>query len=293
VKKTIKYIEIASALVGLAPLGTAIWSAVKFVTSTSDKTFYFFIGLTSISILGLISLFYIVQQSKFKNTNVFKIEELLDNYYENEGRKFIDNNGGQYLINKTKNSIKDLEKKGVTGTLSQDVYYIYLYSLLNGASKRIWAASIMGEEEWVDTPEEEEFLRLNLLASRRDVLVERIFIIEKSAVKKMLDNPAIKIMIARRNDYMKTYFIIKEALVKARQNLLTDIGSGFLAFDDFAIASDVFEDSYIRGILNLDDGTIKKNNRIFTNLRDFAKPLDQNFIEEFENSLEHGNESNL
>jgi len=44
--------------------------------------------------------------------------------------------------------------------------------------------------------------------------------------------------------------VIAEEVKNLKPNLLTDIGSGFLAFDDFAIAIDVFKDSFIRVTLS-------------------------------------------
>lgn len=146
---------------------------------------------------------------------------------------------------------------------------------------RIWATSIMGAEEWNKSPEEKEFLRLNIKASERKVLVERIFIVEKDNIQNMLNTPAVIMQIEKRNDYLKTYIIIQEDLKEKKPELLTDVGSGFLAFDDYAVASDVFADCEIRGRLFLDEGNISWYNRLFTNLRDFAMPLDKEVVEEY------------
>lgn len=214
-----------------------------------------------------------------KNTRAYKIREYFESYIEGNKNYFKDEQHNA-LVEKTMTSINTLIKKGATKTLESDIYYQYLFSLLSGATRRIWATSIMGEEEWVDSPEECEFLKLNLEASTRKVLVERIFIVKESSIKQMLSTPAVIKQINKRNDYLKVYIVIEEKLRSKKPNLLTDVGSGFLAFDDFAIAIDVFEDSYIRGILSLDIETIDRFNRIFTNLRDFASPLDMEFITE-------------
>jgi len=275
-KKTIEFISLLSAIVGLAPLITGIYSIIKlFKADTTNKPLYIIIFFICISSIAGIIILYLVYTNKQKKGTAYKIEKNLDLYINGEGQSFIQNNTNKELVKHTKDSIKVLIKKGITNTLESEVYYMYLFAMLNGATNRIWAASIMGEEEWVDTPEEEEFLRLNINASKRKVLVERIFIIEKKLVKKMLSNKLIQEQIDKRTDYFKTYIIAREELNDHKPNLLTDIGSGFLAFDDFAVASDVFQDSFIRGILTLDEETIKRNNRIFTNLRDFAKPLDK------------------
>jgi hypothetical protein len=256
-----------------------VYLVVQLLKNDSNETLYIIQISFCFSIIAGIAIAYLIYINRLKSTNAYKIEKYLDKYVEGEGVNFIRGVSDRELIANTKKSIKILIKNGITNTLDPDVYYMYLFSLLNGATTRIWAASIMGEGEWIDTREEEEFLRLNINASKRRVLVERIFIVEQDLINKVLNNEAIKAQINKRSDYLKTYIVLKEELNASKPNLLTDIGSGFIAFDDFAIASDVFQDSFIRGILTLDEETIKRNNRIFTNLRDFSKPLDLRFAE--------------
>lgn len=277
-KKTIEVVGLLSSILGLGPLVTGVYAVIKvFQDDHTDRTLYILLAIGCLSLIAGIVLFHIYFTNRLKSKSPYKMEKQLDLYIKNTGAAYLNSKNSQELIKKTRESIRKLINKGVTDTLDEEVYYIYLFSLLNGATKRVWAASIMGKEEWNETPEENEFLRLNIAASLRMVLVERIFIVEQAEIGEMLSNDAIKKQINKRNDYLKTYIIIKEEIARERPHLLTDIGSGFLAFDDFAIASDVFEDSYIRGILNLDEETLRKNNRNFTNLRDFAKPLDKKF----------------
>jgi hypothetical protein len=230
--------------------------------------------LIIIIIILLLSFLLDMILKKVKQRKEARIRVYFEKYVSNQRSFYLDKfKDKNTIIKRMRKSISNLIKKGKTSTLNSDVYYLYLFSLLNGARKRIWATSILGEGEWNDSVEEKEFLRLNLEAQLRKVLVERVFIIERSSFTKLNILPVLE-QIRLRNDYLKTYIIFKEDITKSKPNLLTDIGSGFLAFDDYAIAIDVFEDSEIRGMLSLDDETIDRYNRIFTNLRDFLKPLD-------------------
>ena len=233
-------------------------------------------------LVGTIIAAALIIRSKAKKKKANKIITYFKNYESEQGGPYLSglDDKKEKLI-KFESSIKDIIKDEKTSILDSDIYYLYLFSMLNGANMRIWATSIMGAEEWNDSPEEKEFLRLNIKASERKVLVERIFIVEKDNIQNMLNTPAVIMQIEKRNDYLKTYIIIQEDLKEKKPELLTDVGSGFLAFDDYAVASDVFADCEIRGKLFLDDGTISWYNRLFTNLRDFAKPLDKKFVEEY------------
>lgn len=284
-KKVVEYINTLGSFIALLAFFGIISLANLLDKLKFDKTYKFliYIGITALAvIIAFVILQVILYHTKIKNNKAFLIEKYLDEYIAFEGVHFLEgmknNNQDKILISRSRQSIKLLSKKGITNTLESDVYYMYLFSLLNGAKKRIWAASIVGEEEWIDTPEEDEFLRLNINAAKKQVLVERIFILKQQKIQPFLENKAIRTFINKRNDYLKTYIIIEENISRERANLLTDIGSGFLAFDDFAIATDVFQDSFIRGILTLEEEAISRNNRIFTNLRDFAIPLDKNFL---------------
>ena len=233
-------------------------------------------------LVGTIIAAALIIRSKAKKKKANKIITYFKNYESEQGGPYLSglDDKKEKLIN-FESSIKDIIKDEKTSILDSDIYYLYLFSMLNGANMRIWATSIMGAEEWNDSPEEKEFLRLNIKASERKVLVERIFIVEKDNIQSMLNTLAVTTQIETRNDYLKTYIIVQEDLKEKKPELLTDVGSGFLAFDDYAVASDVFADCEIRGKLFLDDGNISWYNRLFTNLRDFAMPLDKEFVEEY------------
>ena len=282
-KNIIPYVCFAAASVTLfITIGVLLdWFQLKI--TEMDQTWIISILILIIFILvGTIIASALIRRHKADKKKANEIITYFKNYESEQGVLYLSelDNKKEKLI-KFESSIKDLIKDEKTSILDSDIYYLYLFSMLNGANRRIWATSIMGGEEWNESPEETEFLRLNIKASERKVLVERIFIVEKDNIQNMLNIPAVITQIETRNDYLKTYIIVQEDLKEKKPELLTDVGSGFLAFDDYAVASDVFADCEIRGKLFLDDGNILWYNRLFTNLRDFVKPLDEKFVEEY------------
>lgn len=277
----IPYVCFAAAIVTLFITIRVILYWFQLKITEMDQTWIISILILIIFILvGTIIAAALIIRSKANKKKANKIITYFKNYESKQGGPYLSrlDNKNEKLI-KFESSIKDLIKDEKTNILDSDIYYLYLFSMLNGANRRIWATSIMGGEEWNESAEEEEFLRLNITASERKVLVERIFIVEKDNIQNMLHIPAVITQIETRNDYLKTYIIVQEDLKEEKPELLTDVGSGFLAFDDYAVASDIFADSEIRGKLFLDDGNISGYNRLFTNLRDFARPLDKKFVD--------------
>ena len=63
------------------------------------------------------------------------------------------------LFRKTKKSLKTLDERR---DFDEDVYYLMLYSLFHDAEGTVNVVSILDDNEWVDTPEEDEFLRVIL-----------------------------------------------------------------------------------------------------------------------------------
>lgn len=280
----IKFVYIFAAIVTILlaiPTIRKWFTELTSIEINQAQIIYVLIFMLVILLCAIIADFFI-RKSKAKKKKANKIITYFKNYESEQGGPYLSglDDKKEKLIN-FESSIKDIIKDEKTSILDSDIYYLYLFSMLNGANMRIWATSIMGAEEWNESPEEKEFLRLNIKASERKVLVERIFIVEKDNIQNMLNTPAVIMQIEKRNDYLKTYIIIQEDLKEKKPELLTDVGSGFLAFDDYAVASDVFADCEIRGRLFLDEGNISWYNRLFTNLRDFAMPLDKEVVEEY------------
>ena len=218
-----------------------------------------------------------------QNNNASKADIIL-NWFN----KYIERKDLQYIkylqenglidskINKMHKSLDYLKKNNLSGQLDSDIYYLYIYSLLFGAKTRVWAVS-MGSE-WNDSEEEKEFLRMNFEVAKRKVQLERIFVIERKDIRTFLSQKPIVEQINKRNTYFKTYIAFKEDIDNKNPSLYQQLGCGFLAFDDFAIADDRFVGEDIRGFIHTQKVLYDDYNRKFTELRDFVMPLDDDFL---------------
>lgn len=184
----------------------------------------------------------------------------------------------EFKITQMYDSLKNLKINGEdSGELESKLYYLYIFSLLHGAKTRVWAVS-MGSE-WNDSEEEKEFLRMNFEVARRKIHLERVFVIEKKDLNKLIKTEAVIEQINNRGVYYKTYVAFKEDMDAKNPNLYNQLGCGFLAFDDFAIADDRFVENDIRGFIHTSRASYRDFNTKFTELRDFAIVLDNDYIE--------------
>jgi len=284
-KEILKAITILGAIVSVVRIAQFVYENREFIiTFIMANGFFVFLLVYAFIVTVLIIVYYVYNAYTSK---VLRIDEYFKEYIENEGQHYFNQlNNKDAIIKEMRASIKELYKKGHTGTLSSKLYYFYLFSLLYGAKKRIWATSVMGGEEWVETAEELEFQRLNLLAAKNRKLVERIFVIKKDEIHKVLESKNVMEQIQKRDDYLKTYIVFREDVEQVKPGLIRELSNGFLAFDDYAVAEDVFENNMIRGLLQLDDEIITTFSKTFTNLRDFAVALDDSFIGELRSAIE-------
>lgn len=296
--------EIYEKIVKVCTTITAIISAVSsiIVTTTNDinniinntSNWNWFIVIPIIFfILCIVQIVLLILNKKKKsihNANEYikndsKIDILQQSFddYINSGeatqymKTLGDKNEQEFKISQMYESLKNLKINGEdSGELESKLYYLYIFSLLHGAKTRVWAVS-MGSE-WNDSEEEKEFLRMNFEVARRKIHLERIFVIEKKDLKNLIKTEAVIEQIKNRGVYYKTYVVFKEDLDEKRPNLYNQLGCGFLAFDDFAIADDRFVENDIRGFIHTSKASYKDFNTKFTELRDFAIVLDNEYI---------------
>ncbi len=196
-----------------------------------------------------------------------------------EYMKTIGNAEEQNLkIKQMHDNLNELKGKHDSGYLESRLYYLYIFALLHGASKRVWAVSLGGE--WIDSPEEKEFLRMNFEVAKKHIEFERFFVISKSELPDLLSSEPVLKQIDFRNSFFKTYIAFKEDLDKVSHDLYRALGQGFLAFDDFAVADDRFQNDVARGYIFTDQDICRDFSLKFSQLRDFAYPFDKNFLEQ-------------
>lgn len=176
------------------------------------------------------------------------------------------------LINKTRMAIKNLDE---SKAFEQDVYYMILYTLFWGSTDNINVVSILDDNEWVDTPEEDEFLRVNLAVIDKKVHLNRIFVVNKSEVKDKLNTKSIQSFIEADHTYIHLFVVFLDDLSR---NVINDIGSGYIDFAKFAVACDVFSDNEIRGYLKTDTVEVDRYYKNYMRLSEYYHPINKEFI---------------
>lgn len=163
-----------------------------------------------------------------------------------------------------------IKHAGRNRNFDDKVYYLLLYTLFYTAKKEIWSVSIMDDAEWVDTLEERIYLEANLNVHEQKIHLKRIFIVSRNDAGRKLNVYQIRDFIQKKSQYIHLFIVFKEDLEDA---LLRDIGSGFIAFDDFTVACDVFWNNEIRGCLLFDEMDVKRYKKIFMEMDNYLVPL--------------------
>lgn len=179
------------------------------------------------------------------------------------------------LIERTKMALKNLDDNKA---FDEDIYYMLLYSLFFSPDGHINVVSILDDNEWVDTPEEDEFLRINLALADKRVHLNRIFVVEENEASTKLDNKSIQSFLEADHTYIHLFVVFKNRLSRS---LLNDIGSGFIEFYNFVVACDIFADNEIRGTLKTDAREVGLYNKIYMQLSEFYQPLNQEFKQQY------------
>jgi hypothetical protein len=180
------------------------------------------------------------------------------------------------LLERTKKALKSLDDNL---TFEEDIYYILLFSLFFAADGAINVVSILDENEWVDTPEEDEFLRVNLALAEKRIHLNRIFVVDSTeAVKTKLNTKSIQSFIEADHTYIHLFVVFRD---KLSRNVINAIGSGFIEFYNFIVACDEFADNEIRGTLKTDSKQVEHYNKLYMKLTEYYQPLNQEFKQQY------------
>lgn len=228
------------------------------------------VSLLSLTILVLITIRTLLKKVKNKS-------HTLNSYfsqYVNSDPAYLrgkETKKKKALLQKTKIAIKKLDE---SKAFEQDVYYMILYALFTGVTDTINVVSILDDNEWVDTPEEDEFLRVNLAVKERKIHINRIFAVYKSDVARKLNTKSIQSFIEEDRTYLHLFVVFFDDLPR---NIVNDIGSGYIDFAKFAVACDVFSDNEIRGYLKTDAVEVDRYYKNFMKLTGYYHPLNKEF----------------
>lgn len=305
-KRTISPTKISAIIGGISGIFTIINVINNIVQDPSQWAWVLSVIFALISISGWCFAGYFTYKNKRKKREYSEYEnsssndtEIIekksksdyicawfDDYIQSgEGHEYMKTIGNideqNFKIKQMHDNLKELREKNDSGYLESKLYYLYIFALLHGATKRVWAVSLGGE--WIDTPEEMEFLRMNFEVAKKQIEFERFFVISKTELSILLSSEPVIKQIAFRNSFFKTYIAFKEELDEVSPDLYRSLGQGFLAFDDFAVADDRFQNEVARGYIFTGQDICKDFSLKFSKLRDFSYPLDKTFLEHLHN----------
>lgn len=240
------------------------------------------IGFVVVNAMMSVFLFVTISKSLFIyfSGKQYQLKRKFEAYAESKSQYIFSlhsqsENEANALISRTRTAIRNLDDRRA---FDEDIYYMILFSLFNSADGDINVVSILDDNEWVDTPEEDEFLRVNLALSEQKRHLNRIFVIDESEVSTKLSNASIKSFLDADHSYIHLFVVFRN---KLSRSIINDIGSGFIEFYRFVVACDIFADNEIRGTLVTDSAEVEHYNKIYMQLTEFYQPINQEFRDKY------------
>lgn len=152
-------------------------------------------------------------------------------------------------------------------------YYAWLLPEIEAApvGSAIWAVSRMMDCEWDNSPEEVEFLRLNLEAASRGVHVTRLFLCEADVWQEAIDTlPPVREQLAH-DGRLDVYFGDLASIHRRDSTILSAIGSGLFAFDRRVVLVDQHStDGTARGYVSANPQEIRNLRNNFDRLKNLC-----------------------
>lgn len=183
---------------------------------------------------------------------------------EQEFREIKDN-----FIKEALKNLTQLSHQKKTDELSSSAYYDWIFDTFDSTKSgdKIQAVSIMDTLEWDDSPEEKNFFKSNISAAKRNVNVDRVFVMKKSMLEEALKVDAIKAHKFGNRNKLIGRFVDKDHLQNVDQILLNDVGNGFIIVNKRVVLIDEFDsDGKARGVVSMNRDDVNNYERIFKNL---------------------------
>lgn len=185
-----------------------------------------------------------------KIINKFDLGEFVEKNLS-EYHKLYNENNNQYCILK----LNDEREDG----------YKWLYSCLENLNKNdnLMAISFCNENEWNDSPEEEEWTKLNLDSLNRGVIMKRVFVYPDKYKHLLLENKSIKKFKNSKKTNLEVNFISMNTIKKVLKNEMDMIYPGILVFNNEIAYKDVVGNDDMRGFVISDKKSIEHFKKIY------------------------------
>ena len=181
------------------------------------------------------------------------------------------------ILSDTTTRLRRLAREKQSDELGAGAYYQWLLPIFEHLPRgsEVWAVSMMMDCEWTELPEEERFLDLNVAAAEAGSVVERVFVLPRDLLSEALANRAVQTQVAKASANLRPYIAFREDLMKSDPHLVEKLGSGFIAFDRRVVLVDRHDPDGVRGYVTMSRPDVTRFRRIFEELRNLARPLDE------------------
>ncbi len=204
------------------------------------------------------------------NANTAKLREVIDSYYHVTDPEF--HQIRNMIVEDMRMSLDQLAIQKRTRTLFRSEYYQWLLPMFDQAESgsEIWAISRMLTCEWDDSPEEQQFLELNVKAARRGVSVERIIVCSAAVWRDAQQLSAIERQVNAGKNFV-ICFADSDDIARRDSTLLGRIGDGLIAFDRrVALVDEHSENGEARGFVWMNPNEILRLRSTYEQLRVLA-----------------------
>ena len=157
-------------------------------------------------------------------------------------------------------SLSDLHHSQKTPILQELEFYKWLKKEFNEADENtVFEIVSMDEElEWTDTPEEREFLEVNLEAARNGASITRIFVFDKDRMSSARENKGIYQHRVNSRSGLKGFVVDRSELKRKAPSAFEQAGQGFIMVNRQRVIVDRFENNEARGFVTFEPSEIAK-----------------------------------
>lgn len=214
----------------------------------------------------------VVDTSRAARTD--KLREICDLYFQVTETEFT--HVKDQVLEQTRIKLERLAHQRRSGTLVTGEYYNWLLPILRAteSGSEIWAVSMMLDCEWDDSPEEREFLALNLNAVERGVRLTRVFVIHENDFDRVRALEPVDRQ-AKAGQFGNIRYVYRERLQRLDPQLLRNLGDGLIALDDrVALIDEHSQDGTARGYVTMNSAEIGLWRNDFENLLAYSDKLE-------------------
>lgn len=217
-------------------------------------------------------------------TNIDIVSKVCDSYLNITEREFskVKND----ILNKTLAKLDKIKIEKCSDELPTSEYYSWLFPILENVKKHdsIRAVSCMLTAEWDDSTPERRFIKGNLEAAKKGVIVERIFVMDRNILNDALQIDSVNQHTKEQMNKTKLrgFFADKGKLNESNESeLLKSIGDGFIIFKTInkkVAVIEFSEGTSVRGIVTMNENIIRDLEETFGQLKMISSELSTSLI---------------